>query len=152
MAHLVNQVDQVWETCDVCRAFDKAPHIPIAGSATAPAFNEKVQAALLFLDDLIVARAMDVFSKYSLLHPVQTKFLRNYGAISAQDARGPSDPRSASRWMKGMNGRTNYGRIAARDVELNCNFKVLAPIHGDWRDGMEWPGEFLTIWLKTIAF
>ena len=69
MSHLVNQVDQVLETCDVCRAFDKAPHIPIAGTTTVSAFNEKVQVDLLFLGDLIVAHAMDVFPKYSLLHP-----------------------------------------------------------------------------------
>ena len=34
MSHLVNQVDQVLETCDVCRAFDKAPRIPIAGTTS----------------------------------------------------------------------------------------------------------------------
>ena len=65
MPHLANRVNQVLETCDVCGAFDKAPHVPIAGTATVSAFNEKVQADLLFLDDLIVAHAMDVFSKYS---------------------------------------------------------------------------------------
>ena len=46
MSHLVSQVGQVLETCDVCRAFDKAPHIPIAGAATVSAFNEKVQVDL----------------------------------------------------------------------------------------------------------
>ena len=46
---------------------------PIAGTTTASAFNEKVQVDLLSLDDLVVAHAMDVFSKYSLLHPAQPK-------------------------------------------------------------------------------
>ena len=68
-----NQVDQVLETCDVCRAFDKAPHIPIDGTTTVSAFNEKVQVGLLFLGALIVAHAMDVFPKYSALQPAQSK-------------------------------------------------------------------------------
>ena len=73
MSHLVNQVDKVLETSDVCRAFDKAPHIPIAGTTAVSAFNEKVEVDLPFLDDLIVVHAMDVFSKYPLLHPAQFK-------------------------------------------------------------------------------
>ena len=58
MSHLVNQVGQVLGPCDVCMAFDKAPRVPIAGAATVSAFNGKVQADLLLLDDLIVAHAM----------------------------------------------------------------------------------------------
>ena len=73
MSHLVNHVDKALETWGACRAFDKAPHIPIAGTTTVSAFNEKVQVDLLFLDDLIVVRAMDVFSKYSLLRPAHSK-------------------------------------------------------------------------------
>ena len=61
------------ETCDVRRAFDKVPNIPIAGTATVSAFDEEVQVDLLSLDDLVVVGAMDVFSKYSLLHPAQSK-------------------------------------------------------------------------------
>ena len=38
MSHLVYHVDKVLETRGVCRAFDKAPRIPIAGTATALAF------------------------------------------------------------------------------------------------------------------
>ena len=72
MSHLVNQVGQVPETCDVCRALDKAPHIPMAGTTTVSAFNEKVQVDFLFLGDLIVVHAMDVFSKNSLLHLAQS--------------------------------------------------------------------------------
>ena len=50
-SHLVPRVDEVLENCDVCRAFDKAPHVPIAGATTASAFNEKAQAGLPFLGD-----------------------------------------------------------------------------------------------------
>ena len=73
MSHLVNHVDKALETCDVCRAFDKAPHIPIAGPTAVSAFNEKVHVDLLSLGDLVMARAMDVFSKYSLLRPAQSE-------------------------------------------------------------------------------
>ena len=51
--------------------FEVAPHIPIARTTTVSAFNEKVQVDLVFLGDLIVAHAMDVFSKNSLLRPAQ---------------------------------------------------------------------------------
>ena len=67
MSHLVNHVDEVSENCDVCRAFDKAPRVPIAGASAVSMFNEKAQVDLPSLGDLVVAHAMDVFSKYSLL-------------------------------------------------------------------------------------
>ena len=73
MSHFANHVDAALETCDACRAFDKAPRAPIAGTTTASAFNDEGQVDLLFLDDLIVVRAMDVFSKYPLLHATQSK-------------------------------------------------------------------------------
>ena len=73
MSHLVNHVDAASETCDVCWAFDKAPHIPIAGTSTVSAFNEKIQVDLLFLDDLIAVHGVDVFSRYPPLRLVQSK-------------------------------------------------------------------------------
>ena len=48
MSHLVNHVDDVLENCDVCRAFDKAPHLPTAGASAVPTFNGKAQVGLLF--------------------------------------------------------------------------------------------------------
>ena len=73
MSQLVTHVDEVLGKCDARRAFDKAPHVPIAGASTVSTFIEKVQVDLLFLGDLLVVHAMDVFSKYSLLHPVQSE-------------------------------------------------------------------------------
>ena len=70
---MVNHVNKVLGTCEVCRAFDKAPRIPIAGTTTVSAFNGKVQVDLLFLDDPIVVHAMDVFSKYPPLHPAKSE-------------------------------------------------------------------------------
>ena len=73
MSHLVNRADGVLESCDMCRAFDKAPHVPIAGASAVSTFNEKVQGDLPFLGDLSVLHAMDMFSKYSLRLPVPPK-------------------------------------------------------------------------------
>ena len=49
--------------CDLCRVFDEAPHVSIAGTSGVSMFNEKVQVDLLFLGDLAVAHAIDVFFK-----------------------------------------------------------------------------------------
>ena len=73
LSHLVAHVDSVLDTREVRRVSDKAPHLPIAGTSSVSCFNERVQADLLFLDDIIAARAMDVFSKYSLLRRVKSK-------------------------------------------------------------------------------
>ena len=70
---LVQYVDEVVRNCEVCRAFDMAPSIPIAGTSTVSAFNEKLQIDLLFLDEHIVLHVLDIFSRYSLMVPVRSK-------------------------------------------------------------------------------
>ena len=40
--HLVAYVDEVLAHCDVCRPFDAAPRVPVAGTSTASMFNEKL--------------------------------------------------------------------------------------------------------------
>ena len=70
---LLRHVEQVVSQCDVCKAFEKAPRTPIAGTPTVAMFNEKLQVDLLLLDDLIVLLTMGVFSKYSVLTPVRSK-------------------------------------------------------------------------------
>ena len=70
MSRLVAHVDGVLGNCEVCRAFDKAPHLPVAGTSSVSCFNERIQVDLLFSGDIIAVHAMDAFSKYSLLHPV----------------------------------------------------------------------------------
>ena len=69
--HLVNFADDVLEHCDVCEAFDKAPHAPIARASSVFMFNELAQVDLFFLDDLVARRAMVLFPEYSLLFPVR---------------------------------------------------------------------------------
>ena len=58
---------------EVCRAFDKAPHLPVAGTTMVPLFNEMVQVGLLFLDAGVALRAMDLNSKDSVLVRVRSK-------------------------------------------------------------------------------
>ena len=70
---LIQYVDEVVGNCDVCKAFDSAPAIPVAGTSSVSAFNEKLQVDLLFLDDIIVLHVLDLFSRYSLLAPVRSK-------------------------------------------------------------------------------
>ena len=69
----LRHVEEVANQCDVCKAFDKAPHTPIAGTSTVAMFNEKLQVDLLFLDDLIVLHIMAVFTKNSILTPVRSR-------------------------------------------------------------------------------
>ena len=54
------------EARDVCAAFDKAPHLPAAGTSLVPALNEKVQADYSFSGNLITLHAMDLFLRYSI--------------------------------------------------------------------------------------
>ena len=70
-SHLMNYVDEVSEHCEVCRPFDKARQVPIAGTSTVSIFNEKAQEDHLFLDEIIALRATDMYSKYSLILAVQ---------------------------------------------------------------------------------
>ena len=72
-SHLVHHVDEALEHCKIRRATNKAPHVPIAGTAARSIFHEKVQVGLLFLDDIIELRAMEIFPENSLLPPVHSK-------------------------------------------------------------------------------
>ena len=57
---LSRHVDEVVSQCDACKAFEKAPHIPISGMPTVSMFNERLQMDLLFLGDIIALHIMDV--------------------------------------------------------------------------------------------
>ena len=41
-SYLANFVDDVAEHCDVCKALEKAPRVPIPGATTVSMFNDKV--------------------------------------------------------------------------------------------------------------
>ena len=56
----LNFVDELLARCEVCRAFEKAPRTPIAGTCTVSTSNGKLRVDSFFLDDLIAVRAIDV--------------------------------------------------------------------------------------------
>ena len=51
---------------EVHLAFDNAPHLPIVGMSLPSAFMERIQVDLLFPDDVIAVRAVDLCPDYSL--------------------------------------------------------------------------------------
>ena len=59
--------------CDVCRVLGVAPAIPASGASSVASINGKVQDDLLFLDDFIVLRALDLLPSYSFLVPVRSR-------------------------------------------------------------------------------
>ena len=60
---LIPPVDDVVRECEIWRASDAAPTIPIAGTSQASSFHEKVKVDLLFLGDLIALRVIGLFSR-----------------------------------------------------------------------------------------
>ena len=66
-------LDEASGQCDICKALDEAPHVPILGTFAAPAFDGKLQVGLPFFNDAIAPHAMGVFPKYSLLMPTRSK-------------------------------------------------------------------------------
>ena len=71
--HLVASANEELAQREVCQAFDRAPHVPAAGTSIVAMLSEKLLADLLFLGDIIALRLMDVFSKYSFLIPVRAR-------------------------------------------------------------------------------
>ena len=70
--HLANYVDEVLAHCEVCRAYDKAPRVPIAGTSTVSMRNEKLQAGLPSSDHVVALHAMDGYSKSPLSIPARS--------------------------------------------------------------------------------
>ena len=71
--HLLQHVGEVLEPCVVCRAFDRAHHVPAAGTSTVSVFNEKLKVDLLLLGDIIAFHFADILSKRSLLASARPK-------------------------------------------------------------------------------
>ena len=61
---LANCADEVLEHCEVCRSFNKAPHVSMRSG--------KLQVDLPYSGDLIALRAMDVYRKHSPLIPARS--------------------------------------------------------------------------------
>ena len=66
-SHSANHVEEAPEHCRICRAIDKAPHVPIAANPAISAFYGEFEADLFFLADLDTLRAMDVYPEYPLI-------------------------------------------------------------------------------------
>ena len=60
-------VGEVATQCEARPACEKAAYPPTAGTSSASFFNEKIQAGLCFLGDVIARHVADARSKYSLL-------------------------------------------------------------------------------------
>ena len=71
--HLQNYMDEMSGHCEVCCAFDDAPHVPIAGTSTKSMLNWKVQAGPFLLGELAVLRAMDVYLESFSIAPTRSK-------------------------------------------------------------------------------
>ena len=59
---LLGCVSGVLGPCEVCRASEEAPHLPVAGTSAAPPFNEKLQVVLLSVGGVGALHAMDMDS------------------------------------------------------------------------------------------
>ena len=64
---LLDCVGEVVRQREVCRAFERAPHLPSAGTSSASSLSVKIQVDRLFLDDATVLRTIDMCSKHSAL-------------------------------------------------------------------------------------
>ena len=72
-SRLITCVYEVFPRREFRQAFEKVPHALAAGTPTVAMSNEELQVGLLFPDDIIASRVMDVSPKYSVLIPVRTK-------------------------------------------------------------------------------
>ena len=55
---LLAVMNEVVGQCEVRQAFDTAPHLPLAGTSSAPLFKKELQVDLLFLGNVIDLRAV----------------------------------------------------------------------------------------------
>ena len=115
-SHLLGHVDEVLEDCDLCRAFAKAPHVPIAGTSAVPMFHGKVRVDLLFLGDLVVAHVMDVLPNAPFFFLPGPRILRKSGMSFVGRGWAHLALPSVFRWVREGSGRMRFGRIPALRV------------------------------------
>ena len=60
-------VDAVANRREVYQAFEEAPRLRAAGTSSASSFNGKIHVGFRPFGDVMARRAMDMFSKYSIL-------------------------------------------------------------------------------------
>ena len=140
------------ERFDVCRASDIAPHLPIAGTSTAPSFNEKFQAISPFFDDATALHALYVYPDNPF--PIRVRPgnpLRAWGTtctsritISARATRIQMD--GGGEW----GGK--FERILSRGVVLSSSFRERARAPGSLGPAMELRAVFLVAWRLMLGF
>ena len=116
---LLQHVDEVVSQCDSCKAFDKAPHIPISGTSTVSMFKERLQMDLLFLDGIIALHIMGVFSKYSILTRVRSKNPQEVWDAFISSWVGVFGPPKCLHLDEGVNGKMISGETCVWNVALN---------------------------------
>ena len=80
--HLLNFAGNPSEHCEVCRALNKATHVPIAVTAAESMFNEKSKVDILFLNSIIALHVMDAYSEYLPLIPARSETSREVRDVS----------------------------------------------------------------------
>ena len=86
-------------------------------------FNEKVQVDLLFCDDLIVAHAMDVFSKYPLLRPVQPESSQEAWGVFCGGRLGTLRPPKCIRIDEGGEGKNEIWTDFCAESRIKLQFQ-----------------------------
>ena len=120
--HLLRQIGEVLGYCDFCRAFSRAPHVPIAGASTVSAFNAKLQVDIPPLGDIIALHVMDVFPKFPLLAPVRSKNPQEVGDASANLRIGICGPPKCIRMHAAGEGKNEVWTdfCSGRRIKLLC--------------------------------
>ena len=146
---LVNYADEVFEQCGICCASDEDPHILLAGASTVSALHEKLQMGLPFPDDAIALRATDVNSKNSLLLPARSENPKEVcdAVCSSPFLLG----RSASKWMKEVNGEMEFGWIPAQRAESSPGLREWARTLCFSDAALGLLAALTTVWRRMIA-
>ena len=108
---LLSFVDLDLRQCDVCRASDRSPHLPIAGTSQASSFDEEPRADFLSA----TARLRRMRRKCFLSSPFRYQSVQIHCNCAGCGSRFPVG-QNAFRWMGLVNGETKFGRISARVV------------------------------------
>ena len=78
---LANYVDEALEQSEICRTYDTAPHVPIAGTTTVSPVNERLQVELSFSGDAISLRATYDYCTYPLSAPLRSQNPQEVGGV-----------------------------------------------------------------------
>ena len=144
---LIQYVDKVVSQCDTCKAFEKAPHIPISGTPTVSMFNEKAQVHPLFPAATIALHVVN--APWRRRAP---RILRQYGAPLRTFGLAFLGHRNAFRWTEGANGRMTDSPIFSRNAELSAFFRALARTIGFRNAVMVSREDFPAAFLRMVDF